>query len=81
MWIDVNEEQPNPFETVLVACAFGAIMTSRYWGKATCENDEYKALGRKGREHYGKFGRWFEAAEKGYVVKYWMTLPEKPKDL
>lgn len=80
-WIDVEEEQPKPMQTVLVACLYGAIITCRYWGKDQCENANYKGFGRQGREHYGKFGRWFEAAEMGYVVKYWMPLPPKPEGL
>lgn len=78
-WVDVNEYRPIELDTVLVACKGGMIMTSKYWGRERCESSE--GLGRKGREYYGKHGRWFEAAERGYVVLYWMPLPSAPKGL
>jgi len=74
-WIDVNIEQPKPFQTVIVACYGGATMTSKYYGKENCD---FIVRGKRGRKDYGKYGRYFEAAENHYVVQYWMPKPEHP---
>ena len=74
-WIDINEKQPEPWQSVLVHCEGGNIITCKYYGEEVCKSS---SLGSKNRAHFGKYGRWFEAAERGYVVTHWMTLPSKP---
>jgi hypothetical protein len=77
-WIEVGKELPKPWATVLCFCDSGNISTGKFYGKDECESSSY-SLGRKGREYYGKEGRWFELAESGYIVTHWMPLPEPPE--
>lgn len=67
-WIDINEKQPEVFQTVLFFCQGGNMLTGKY----------YNWLQREGRQHYGKYGRYCEPAERGYVCTHWMELPKAP---
>lgn len=78
-WIKLSDQQPEEWQTALVHCKGGNIITSKYYGKEVCESSD--RLGSKNRAHFGKHGRWFEVAERGYVVTHWMDLPEPPEDV
>jgi len=82
-WINVDRVQPEPWEKVLVSCEGGWLGISQYYGKQVFYRSQMKigffkhrVLGLFGRKKYGKFGRYFDASEKGYHVKFWMYLPE-----
>lgn len=77
-WVRVEDRLPTPWQSVLVFCKGGNITECKFYGKEECERWDYR-FGRQGRAYYGKQGRWFEAAEKGYVVTHWMPLPEPPE--
>jgi len=50
------------------------LKTGMWYGKELCERN--KKWGNKEREVYGKYGRWCEPAETGYVATHWMRLPK-----
>jgi len=74
-WISVEESQPKDCQHVLFCSKSGNIDKTIYWGR-----DMWKLNnGPKGREYYGKYGRYFEAANNGYIVTHWQPLPPPPE--
>lgn len=79
-WISVEDRLPLiAFQKVLCFCEGGNIDTGQFYGRTQCEASNFR-LGRNSRKQYGKNGRWFELAEKGYKVTHWMPLPDAPKE-
>lgn len=84
-WIDINKQQPKDFETVIWLCKGGKIEIGMYYGKDYCERiPPEHPLNNRSRKFYGKYGRWTEPAENGYVVVGWLPLdilPKYPKEM
>ena len=79
-WTDINLRQPEEYQDVLWFCQGGNIRTGMYYGKTHCDRvPETHPISRRGRSHYGKFGRYADPAESGHVVTHWMPLPQPPK--
>jgi hypothetical protein len=79
-WTDINLRQPEEYQYVLWFCQGGNIRTGMYYGKTHCDRvPETHPISRRGRSHYGKFGRYADPAESGHVVTHWMPLPDPPK--
>ena len=79
-WTDINLMQPEEYQDVLWFCQGGSIRTGMYYGKNHCDRvPETHPISRRGRSHYGKFGRYADPAESGHVVTHWMPLPCPPK--
>ena len=79
-WTDINLRQPEEYQDVLWFCQGGNIRTGMYYGKTHCDRvPETHPISRRGRSHYGKFGRYADPAESGHVVTHWMPLPCPPK--
>ena len=79
-WTDINLRQPEEYQDVLWFCQGGNIRTGMYYGKNHCDRvPETHPISRRGRSHYGKFGRYADPAESGHVVTHWMPLPQPPK--
>ena len=79
-WTDINLRQPDEYQVVLWFCQGGNIRTGMYYGKNHCDRvPETHPISGKGRPHYGKFGRYAEPAESGYIATHWMPLPKPPK--
>ena len=79
-WTDINLRQPEEYQYVLWFCQGGNIRTGMYYGKTHCDRvPETHPISRRGRSHYGKFGRYADPAESGHVVTHWMPLPCPPK--
>jgi hypothetical protein len=79
-WTDINLIQPEEYQVVLWFCQGGNIRTGMYYGKNHCDRvPETHPISRRGRSHYGKFGRYADPAESGHVVTHWLPLPQPPK--
>jgi hypothetical protein len=79
-WTDINLRQPDEYQVVLWFCQGGNIRTGMYYGKNHCDRvPETHPISGKGRPHYGKFGRYAEPAESGYIATHWMPLPDPPE--
>ena len=79
-WTDINLRQPDEYQVVLWFCQGGNIRTGMYYGKNHCDRvPETHPISGKGRPHYGKFGRYAEPAESGYIATHWMPLPQPPE--
>jgi len=81
-WFDINDKQPEPYEDVLWYCKGGRKLSGMYYGKDHCEHlPDGHPMYRRPREYYGKYGRYAEPAEDGYVVTHWCYLPEDPVNI
>lgn len=65
-WISVADDRPAETGYVLVACDGGYIGRAFY--NANANMNKLKL----GRKYHGKWGRYFDLANKGYRVTHWM---------